>query len=342
MDITGWEEGGLIRVYRNPGQMNPQNQWPAVTVGEVKSPEDAVFVDLDSDGSLDVVSSCEGKTRTMFVHWAPKNREDYLKPDAWKTEPIPVTKNMTAWMFALPADINDDQRPDLLVGSKNPNGRVGWLEAPENPRSLKDWKYHHIEDCGWIMSLREKDLYPGGGNEFIVSDRKGKTRGVFALSRTNQSGRITWKRRNLTDNKKEYMFIDVKKWNDEFIFAIATRNKLFEVLKTSDGRHWTDESNHNPFEISNGKAMAIGDIDLDGNWDLVHTTNTRGMKDVPGVSWLKPTKGSFKAKMISKIGVGKKFDRIELLDLDQDSDLDVITCEEADNLGVIWYENPTR
>jgi hypothetical protein len=39
---------------------------------------------------------------------------------------------------------------------------------------------------------------------------------------------------------------------------------------------------------------------------------------------------------------GIKFDRIELLDLDADGDLDVITCEERDNLGVIWYENPTK
>jgi hypothetical protein len=23
-------------------------------------------------------------------------------------------------------------------------------------------------------------------------------------------------------------------------------------------------------------------------------------------------------------------------------DLDVITCEERDQLGVVWYENPTR
>ncbi len=40
--------------------------------------------------------------------------------------------------------------------------------------------------------------------------------------------------------------------------------------------------------------------------------------------------------------VGTKFDLIELLDLDQDGDLDVITCEEVENLGVVWYENPAR
>jgi hypothetical protein len=32
----------------------------------------------------------------------------------------------------------------------------------------------------------------------------------------------------------------------------------------------------------------------------------------------------------------------QLLALDGDGDLDVITCEERDQLGVIWYENPHR
>ena len=31
-----------------------------------------------------------------------------------------------------------------------------------------------------------------------------------------------------------------------------------------------------------------------------------------------------------------------MLDLDADGDRDVVTCEERDNLGVIWYENPSR
>jgi hypothetical protein len=37
---------------------------------------------------------------------------------------------------------------------------------------------------------------------------------------------------------------------------------------------------------------------------------------------------------------GVKYDLCPLLDLDSDGDLDVLTTEESDNLGVIWYENP--
>ncbi|MGB4740526.1 MAG: hypothetical protein WBH50_20185, partial [Fuerstiella sp.] len=43
---------------------------------------------------------------------------------------------------------------------------------------------------------------------------------------------------------------------------------------------------------------------------------------------------------ISGTEIGEKFDRIELLDIDADGDLDLLTCEERSNLGVIWYENP--
>ena len=39
---------------------------------------------------------------------------------------------------------------------------------------------------------------------------------------------------------------------------------------------------------------------------------------------------------------GVKYDRIELLDLDRDGDLDMITCEERAGLGVVWFENPQK
>ena len=54
------------------------------------------------------------------------------------------------------------------------------------------------------------------------------------------------------------------------------------------------------------------------------------------------TDGRWTAHPISGVVEGVKFDRIEMLDLDGDGDRDMLTCEERDRLGVIWYENPTR
>ena len=82
---TGWEEGGAVVIYLNPGPERARQRWPAVTVGSVKGVEDAVSVDLDRDGAVDVVSCAEGKINNVFVHWAPKASSEYLQTKAWKS-----------------------------------------------------------------------------------------------------------------------------------------------------------------------------------------------------------------------------------------------------------------
>ena len=68
--VTGWEEGGVVRVYRYPGASKARSPWPAEMAGSVGSPEDALFVDLDADGKVDVLSASEGKTKALHIHWA--------------------------------------------------------------------------------------------------------------------------------------------------------------------------------------------------------------------------------------------------------------------------------
>ncbi|MCC6155545.1 MAG: hypothetical protein IT367_17380, partial [Candidatus Hydrogenedentes bacterium] len=43
LDITTpWEEGGAVRAYLQPATENVRALWPAVTAGNVASPEDAI------------------------------------------------------------------------------------------------------------------------------------------------------------------------------------------------------------------------------------------------------------------------------------------------------------
>src|SRR5262245_15728553 len=179
LDITtGWEEGGRIRVYRNPGSRDARKPWPTTNVGNVRSPEDAVFVDLDGDGAVDVVSSCEGNERKVFVHWAPRKSSEYANADAWKTEPLPASVNLMQWMFTTPLQVDGKNGVDLVSGGKNEDAKIGWFEAPPNARDLAKWIWHPIYDAGWIMSIVPMDMDGDGDKDLLVSDRRGPQSGT--------------------------------------------------------------------------------------------------------------------------------------------------------------------
>jgi len=332
MDIaTGWEEGGVVRVYTNPGPVKAQAPWPFATVGKAPSVEDAVFADLDADGHLDVVSCCEGKTKTVFVHWGPN----------WQTTQVfPQLKGQQAWMFALPL-----QRPDggcdLVVSSKGSNACIGLLSAAEKPRDLSSWTFRRLVDATWVMSLRSVDVDRDGDLDVVASNRKSKTARVLWLENRPDA---SWPEHTVGSVGRENMFLDVADMNGDGRVDFLVPRKPHEIAlltQPADPRAvWAESvialptSNH-----GRAKAVAAGDLDGDQRPELVLTCESANG----------PKIGCFFAKQNADQGwsfhdisgaPGTKFDRIELLDLDADGDLDVLTCEERDGLGVIWYENP--
>lgn len=351
MDIvTGWEEGGRIRVCVNPGPDRTRAPWPAVTVGEVRSPEDAVLVDLNGDGVLDVVSSCEGRTRTVYVHWAPRDAARYLDAGAWTTEAIPESRERAMWMYALPMQVDGQRGLDLVCGSKGDGAAVVWWEAPGNPRDLAAWKEHAIVSAGWIMSLLPEDIDGDGDLDVVVSDRKGPDRGCWWLEnpmRASAPSSGAWERHPIGGQGLEVMFMaagDVDGDGRRDLAAAVRRGDLLIFRRDAADAAWTTLSVAMPPDAGGGKGVAIGDIDRDGRADLVFSCE--GAEGRHGVMWLSRQdnaaleQATWAAHPVSGTEAGVKYDLVELLDLDADGDLDILTCEERDNLGVIWYENP--
>ena len=344
--VTGWEEGGKIRVCFQPDTSAVREPWPSIQVGSVKSPEDAVFADVNGDGWLDVVSSCEGKQQAVFFHLNPgraASHERMRRSAAWTTEPVSASVDYTRWMFCEPLDGRS-----LIFGSKAPNAQITQWDLTA---THDDAEFHDLRKSGWIMSLRRFDVDDDGDDDIVYSDRKGPFRSVGWLENPSASTTATWKDHLIGGKDLEVMFLDIDEVDDHLTIACNTRNGYVLLLTpgTNITEPWLASRVAHPDGVGGGKGVALGDMNNDGRMDLACTCEHAEGK--VGVYWLsegaEPVENDGKLQRwdfndISGKATGIKFDRIELLDLDQDGDLDLLTCEERDNLGVIWYENPVN
>jgi hypothetical protein len=254
-------------------------------------------------------------------------------------------------MFALPMQIDDSGGVDLIVGSKGRGATVGWLQSPEQPRNLAAWKFRALRQAGWIMSLLSHDMDGDGDLDVLVSDRKGPRAGVLWLenpgARRAASG-AEWTEHSVAKGVGEVMFLttgDLDRDGRRDIVAAVKKVGLLYLRSTGDPRNpWPRHTIDLPAGCGTAKGVAICDVDRDGNNDIVFSCEGAAAGK-SGVRWMSyttsPTERIWRDHEISG-APGIKFDRLEVIDLDGDGDLDVLTCEERDNLGVFWYENPFR
>ena len=372
--VTGWEEGGAVRVCFNPGPDLAGRPWPAVTVGQAPSVEDAVFVDLNGDGILEVVSCSEGSARRMQIHEWNDLRPDQndlptcaelLDEQAWRTRTIPVADGRAMWMFALPWAGPRGSGPGLIAGAKGDGASISrlWLAAGGDPD--RAWRMRPLRAAGWIMTLTAADLDGDGDPDLVFSDRKGAGRGVAwlensgaqpATAGTREAGtsganhRASWPEHPILTADQDVMFIDLRQDPSvagDWWFAAAVKPRTLIVSRCANpaGGRWTEMARVTlPEAFGTTKAVRFADLDDDGRWDLVFTCeDATGPRS--GAGWFpgleqRPARFDTPRDIAGPEGV--KYDLIELLDLDGDGDTDVLTCEERDNLGVLWYENPMR
>jgi len=348
LDIaTGWEEGGIARVYQHPGLKQAREKWPAVTVGEVATPEDAVLADLDGDGQLDVISSCEGKTRTMFVHWAPSDSANRFRSDAWRTEAFPAAQKQAQWMFCLPAQFDGRHGIDLIIGAKGPQAQISWLQAPEDPRRLDDWKLHKLCDAGWIMSLIRTDIDGDGDPDILASDRRGDEQGCVWLENPG-SATAAWTKHPIGAGDGEVMFLDYGDVDgdslNDVVVPITPRVIHWHRRLPGDEVAWETIEVPYPEGMGTAKSTAVTDINGDGLADI--SLSCENAKNKQGVAWLEQRRSGAGEITWSPHDIsgptGTKFDLLQVYDVDGDGDPDLLTCEERENLGVIWYENPLQ
>ena len=351
--VTGWEEGGKTKLYLHPEINKIKENWPVVEVGKTPNVEDAVFADMNNDGKLDVVSGSEGDTKKIFVHW--NLSKELLQPENWKQEVLPASDGLMQWMYAEPLQIDNRNGSDLVAAGKNENASIGWFESPANPEKLSDWKWHEISKVGWVMSIIKKDMDDDGDTDIVISDRRGKLQGCRWLENPGigEVQKLPWKNHFIGAENLEVMFMcmhDTDGDKEEEAIVCEKNGQTIRIYKRQDnpGLKWSEKVIKIPSFTGGAKSVEAGDMNNDGITDFVLSTETQG-KILNGLIWLdgnhlQNTKESDWQK-ISGFHIAK-YDKLELIDLDKDGDLDILACEEnygenSEGLGVIWYENNT-
>jgi hypothetical protein len=241
---------------------------------------------------------------------------------------------------------------------------VGWLESPENPRNVDGWKLHKLMDATWVMSLISSDMDGDGDQDLLLSNRKKSSSGVFWLENPGAaaaSADAPWKKHVIGAEGREVMFIDQADLDGDGRMEVIASMKPAEiqVFRQTDSPSgvWKSESFQLDLNsVGSAKSVNVADVDLDGQLDMVFTFEL-AHPPLSGVVWapLLPASPARIQPLRDISGPeGVIFDRGRLYDLDGDGDLDVVVTEEGatttprpddvnvHQLGVIWYENPTR
>ena len=204
------------------------------------------------------------------------------------------------------------------------------------------------------MSVILSDMDGDRDLDIVVSDRRQdehRLRGCRWLENPGAGAEQyqEWTNHFIGGREKEVMFMKIVDLDEEGLedVLVAARPKSILYIRRLDraGLSWRQYQIEMPEDTGTAKAVAVGDINRNGCKDIVFSCE--GAQGKHGVGWLSYKNDVTDTKWmhhdISSVERGIKYDRIELLDLDNDGDFDVLTCEEregAGGLGVIWYENP--
>ena len=254
------------------------------------------------------------------------------------------------WMFALPMQLDGRHGSDLVAGGKGDDAAIGWFEAPPVARVLPAWKWHELRRVGWLMYLAASDMDGDGDADIVFSDRKGERSGAYWLENPGQSaaGTEPWREHAIGGAGTEAMFLELGDLDrdglEDVLLAVRPRTILWLRRTDHSGQSWQPNAIPLPGSAGKAKAVRAADLDGDGRLDLLFSCESAHAPR-HGLMWLSslspPHAGTWTPHELSGTD-GVKHDLLAVVDLDDDGDLDVITTEEVKNLGVIWYENPTR
>ena len=272
--------------------------------------------DLDGDTDLDLLVA----TQTT-AYWY----ENTGLPGAWPTHLALTGENPTA---AVAADLDGDNDADVAVALAD----FGVISALENDAGGQVWTRNDITHGGTVpQAIATGDVDRDGDLDVVVGHRsvprifvylnRGTSLVTFDRVVVSESAGDTW----------QVTLADLDRDGDLDI-AAATLDRIdwYENV-LGDGTQWVTRTVLGALPESRG--VQAGDLDGDGDPDLVHTSRIDGV-----VRWVEnlADANAWVEHLVAPADFAAK---TRLADVDSDGDLDIVFVAERESFGVQWQEN---
>ena len=352
--------------------------WKKHTVFEGERNQTAVAADFTGDGKPDVIASCGGYSRLFVapdwkeVHlyegptrgWGCIHSEvmdvdqdgdnDYIAAVAkqgvfWLENPDDPLQDK--WQYhviddeihgihcTLKADIDEDQRLDLLVNNFEPHGAapssLTWLSVPPGPKTAERWPRFVLADGD----------APGGNHYFGFGDVDGDGRGDvcigakgkpfeggnwFAWWKNPSNPKLAWEKELIAEDEIGATCIMPADLNGDGVTDFfATRGHGKGVL-WFEGPTWKKHEIDPTIEAPH--CLQIADIDGDGDMDAATCARLSKL----AVWYDNDGKGKFTPRVV---GQDQSAYDIRIIDMNGDQRLDFVIGGEASK-NIVWYEQP--